>query len=258
MERVSERERAVRLTVAEQQTVRRGPGSVVGGRRLLWPGPRAFTLIELLVVVVILTILISLTLPALGQARSASRRLKCLTNLKGIGVGVQLYMNDSNDVLPHVRPLQGDDPNDPGLLDVMENYIDAPKPMRDESGYFVVSDVYKCPEDRVGEDADTDWEPVHRQNGISYEYWPGALMLGIELFFAVERPAPIISKALEVTPGNWPVLFDSQPWHPGANGKVNGLIYGDWRADWVLPSGESEERLEELMETITRLIGGVG
>ena len=58
----------------------------MGGRR-----PCAFTLVELLVVVAIIGILISILLPVLGSARSRMRALKCMSNLRTIGVEFQLF-----------------------------------------------------------------------------------------------------------------------------------------------------------------------
>ncbi len=61
---------------------------------------RGFTLIELLVVISIIALLIAILLPALQAARRTAVTMQCLTQLRDVGLAIQLYMNDNNDYLP--------------------------------------------------------------------------------------------------------------------------------------------------------------
>ena len=53
-----------------------------------------FTLIELLVVVAIIAVLVSLLLPALAAAREKAKQSVCMSNMKQLGLAMQMYTDD--------------------------------------------------------------------------------------------------------------------------------------------------------------------
>jgi prepilin-type N-terminal cleavage/methylation domain-containing protein/prepilin-type processing-associated H-X9-DG protein len=66
-----------------------------------------FTLIELLVVIAIIAILAAILFPVFAQARAKARQTACLSNLKQIGLGVMMYAQDYDEVLPGNDPDNG-------------------------------------------------------------------------------------------------------------------------------------------------------
>lgn len=62
---------------------------------------KRFTLIELLVVIAIIAILAAMLLPALSAARNSAKNASCLSNLKNLGLGANMYSDVNNDyILP--------------------------------------------------------------------------------------------------------------------------------------------------------------
>jgi len=63
-------------------------------------GGRGFTLIELLVVIAIIAILAAILFPVFAQAREKARQATCASNLRQLGVAIQMYHTDYDQRYP--------------------------------------------------------------------------------------------------------------------------------------------------------------
>ncbi len=72
---------------------------------------KAFTLIELLVVIAIIALLLAILMPALQRVREQAREQVCASNLKGVGLGIIMYLDENEFTMPdfhtHSNPCNG-------------------------------------------------------------------------------------------------------------------------------------------------------
>jgi prepilin-type N-terminal cleavage/methylation domain-containing protein/prepilin-type processing-associated H-X9-DG protein len=98
---------------------------------------RGFTLIELLVVISIIALLIGILFPALGAVRETARQMKSASNMRQIGLGIEMYARDHDGRFPTGRHTAGSasyiDSLGPYVADVDEIRVDPADPRSHEA-----------------------------------------------------------------------------------------------------------------------------
>jgi prepilin-type N-terminal cleavage/methylation domain-containing protein/prepilin-type processing-associated H-X9-DG protein len=161
----------------------------------------AFTLIELLVVIGIISLLAAMLMPAVSRAKESGRSAACISNLRQIGIALQVYVDSNNNRLPFMRDKMIGTNQPTNSLSGMEVVL------RDELGN---TNVLHCPSDR---------QQVFEQTGSSYAW--NSLLNG--------QPADNLNVlGMHFDPHAIPVAFDKEGFHAarGANKGVN-YLYAD-------------------------------
>jgi len=68
---------------------------------------KGFTLIELLVVIAIIAILAAILFPVFARAREQAKKSSCLANIKQLGLGMLMYVQDYDERFPNGRYIAG-------------------------------------------------------------------------------------------------------------------------------------------------------
>jgi prepilin-type N-terminal cleavage/methylation domain-containing protein/prepilin-type processing-associated H-X9-DG protein len=122
------------------------------------PVKRAFTLIELLVVIATIAILAGIAIPAFNSVYERAKVTKDMSNLRQIGLGMQLYLNDKDAVLPVINAAPGIGTNASPVI--------CPK-------YIATKRVFQSPFDKRAA-SETDSAPVsYGINANMYTASPG-------------------------------------------------------------------------------------
>ena len=86
-----------------------------------------FTLVELLVVVGVIAVLIALLMPALSKARQQASRLRCMSSLRQLHIGLVCYVNDNDGYIPVAPTIAGVWQYDyGGWIPMIQKYVGYP------------------------------------------------------------------------------------------------------------------------------------
>ncbi len=201
---------------------------------------RGFTLIELLVVIAIIAILASMLLPALSKARAAAQSIKCVSQLKQIGLSGALYTHDSNQCVTYSGP----DSGIPLWTTQVAPYCGIAMDGQAISADAAEKTIYKCPTD-PNPTLTSGWDVARFGKGNSYgqnrsldaDYFAGGDRVGRQIT-AIKSPAECCY-IMETTaaPLTWISYEFGKGWAKFPHNNADNILYLDGH---VAPMRESE------------------
>ena len=131
-----------------------------------------FTLVELLIVISIIALLAALLLPTLAKARERGKQANCVSNLKQLGLGLEMYCNDYKDFMPlGCEDMFGN--NNKRWFGTRQNYNDAFDPTKGYLSPYLGDKqrVTACPS--MIAHRDEEWNNSFEKGcgGYGYNYW---------------------------------------------------------------------------------------
>ncbi|MCX6891239.1 MAG: type II secretion system protein [Verrucomicrobiota bacterium] len=193
-----------------------GDVAAAGTRRPTASG--AFTLIELLVVIAIIGILAALLLPALARAKESARATACLSNLRQVGLSLQIYVGDNRNRLPVMCDLY------PGVTNFQPGTeIPYLGPDQALSNHLGTLNVLRCPSDKWA----SDQKPPFPEKELTYFVQTGCSYSWNDLLNGQDAEN-LSALGLKFDSHQMPLMFDKEKFHAArGDNKAKNFLYAD-------------------------------
>ncbi len=210
---------------------------------------RGFTLIELLVVVAIISLLVAILLPSLAKAKELARTTVCLTQLRQLGISMDLYRQEGGGYYSSPWPPRGGMTGAPHEHDLQSPAGKLMMTIVEQPGLFF------CPANNENRSTESEYLPDPPVEAMWSTYafayaWIGGFTAGMPRLIDPEGNNPETPVFLDMAyrvAGVWTVYNHPQGNEPGVcnvlhmgghavtHGTPEYLWWGYSPAEWLWP-----------------------